>query len=348
MFVPFRFTNEKLHLLDQRELPDKENWLVLTSASEVANAIKNMAVRGAPAIGCCAAWGFYLGASKLVDAQVPFEDFSRKLAEIKSMLASTRPTAVNLFWALDEMEKVKPNFNHIAAYLDALKSKAKTIEDEDRKNCQFIGENALSLFSSEKKWSILTHCNAGALATAGYGTALGIVRSLYSKGNLEMVWANETRPRQQGARLTVWELMKDGIPVTLLADTASGYLLSQNKVDAIITGADRIADNGDTANKIGTYTLAVLAQRHNIPFYVAAPLSTIDTSLKSGDEIDIEQRDPREVTFINGKLITPADALAYNPAFDLTPKDLITAVITEKGIVYPGTGSINPYSVKRQ
>ncbi|MDA3864008.1 MAG: S-methyl-5-thioribose-1-phosphate isomerase [Deltaproteobacteria bacterium] len=340
MFVPFRFNNEKLHLLDQRQLPDKENWLVFSSAREVANAIKNMAVRGAPAIGCCAAWGFYLGARKLIADQVSSEDFARKLAEIKFMLASTRPTAVNLFWALEEMEKINPDSQDSGAYLDALKRKAKTIEDEDRQSCQLIGTNALSLFSVEKNWSILTHCNAGALATAGYGTALGVIRSLHSRGSLEMVWADETRPRQQGARLTVWELMKDDIPVTLVADTASGYLLSQNKVDAIITGADRIADNGDTANKIGTYTLAVLAKRHNIPFYVAAPLSTIDTSLKSGDEIEIEQRDPREVTFINGKLITPAHAQAFNPAFDLTPKDLITAIITEKGIIYPGTGSI--------
>jgi len=300
---PIRWKGDRLELLDQRLLPDKKKYVTCRTAQQVANAIRDMVVRGAPAIGCAAAFGVVLGKG------------SPKAYEA---LAKSRPTAVNLFWALERMRKAKD-----------LESEALSIFREDLKSNHAIGKLGAELIPDRAR--VMTHCNTGALATSGHGTALGIIRSAKSKK--VSVIANETRPYLQGARLTAWECVQENIPCTLITDNMAGHLMSRGEVDVVVVGADRIAANGDTANKIGTYALAVLAQRHGIPFYVAAPSSTFDLSIPDGTRIPIEERSADEVTGYRGTRWAPRGIKVRNPAFDVTPAELITAIICEKGIV---------------
>lgn len=303
-------------LLDQRLLPNEEVWLRLENSTDVANAIRNMAVRGAPAIGIAAAYGMALAAKNGED---------RNLAA--STLKNSRPTAVNLFWAVDRMLQIEP------WTFEAALGEAKTIELEDVQMNLAIGEHGMSLLEPGAR--ILTVCNTGALATGGHGTALGIIRSMHYEGHEVFVYSCETRPRQQGLRLTAFELLREGIPFSSIADGAAGYLMALGKVDCVIVGADRIAANGDSANKIGTYALAVLAKHHGIPFYVAAPSSTLDLSLASGSDIPIEERDASELTEVEGHRVAPSGCPVWNPAFDVTPGELISAIITEDGVYRP-------------
>lgn len=323
----------KLQLLDQTLLPGKQISLELTKYEQVAEAIKTMKVRGAPAIGIAAAYGLVL-ASKVYRGNNR-NIFREYLQEAKKILAATRPTAVNLFWALERMEKVwndnaDKNFEEL---IELLEQEAEAIEREDLE-----GNKRMGLYGSElvpQGANILTHCNAGALAVSGYGTALGIVRAAHEQGKVQEVYADETRPLLQGARLTAWELLEDGIPVTLITDNMAAYLMKLGKVDLVIVGADRITAQGDVANKIGTYGLAILANYHGIPFYVAAPSSTIDMSLELGEQIPIEEREHDEVRRIGGVLIAPEGVRVFNPAFDVTPAKLVTAIITEFGVLKP-------------
>jgi methylthioribose-1-phosphate isomerase len=302
---PIRWKGDRLELLDQRLLPDKTAYVTCRSAEEVAHAIRDMVVRGAPAIGCAAAFGVVL---------------SRGSPESFEVLAKSRPTAVNLFWALERMKKAKN--------LDA---EAIAIYEEDLAANRAMGKLGAELIREGAR--VMTHCNTGALATAGYGTALGVIRSAKDK-NISVI-ANETRPYLQGARLTAWELVQEGIPCTLITDSMAGHLMSRGEVDLVIVGADRIAANGDVANKIGTYPLAVLAKRHGIPFYVAAPLSTFDPKISDGSHIPIEERPASEVTGYRGTRWAPEGVSVRNPAFDVTPAELVTGIICEKGIAYP-------------
>lgn len=332
-FYTIRFDGEKVSMLDQRLLPEQEIYYSYTDYKEVAKAIKEMIIRGAPAIGIAAAFGIALGA-KNIDT-LDKDEFKAKFDEILDEFAKTRPTAVNLFWAINRMKRTfyeSPclSLNEIK---DELVLKAKRIYEEDVLTCKKIGENGEALIKDG--YSILTHCNAGALATSEFGTALSVIRAAHKKGKKINVYADETRPYLQGARLTAWELNKDGIPVTVICDNMAGYLMSQRKVDFIVVGADRIAANGDTANKIGTYSLAVLAKYHNIPFYIAAPLSTFDFNIQSGVDIPIEERPATEITHFAGKRLVPEGVNVYNPSFDVTPAELITGIITEKGVVKP-------------
>ena len=304
-----RWTGDTLELLDQRSLPQETVYVVCRTAAQTADAIRDMVVRGAPAIGCAAAFGLALEALRGGD-----------LAAAEKVLAASRPTAVNLFWALDRMRGVAD------AALEAV-----AIYEEDIAANRRMGELGAGLIADGAR--IMTHCNAGALATAGHGTALGVIRSARDAGKRVSVIANETRPYLQGARLTAWEMVQENIPVALITDNMAGHLISRGEVDLIIVGADRIAANGDAANKIGTYTLAVLAQRHRIPFYVAAPLSTFDAKLADGSAIPIEERPAAEVTGYRGMRWAADGVQVYNPAFDVTPADLITAIITERGVV---------------
>jgi methylthioribose-1-phosphate isomerase len=296
----------------------------------VAEAIRSMVIRGAPAIGVAAAMGVALGALK-----APAKTFDRELARIISVLGKTRPTAVNLFWALQRMRNVytENRSQGIESVQRALREEAKKIYQEDIAANRQLGKFGAGLLRNAKR--IMTHCNAGALATAGYGTALGVLRALKDSGQQFEVWVNETRPFLQGARLTAWELKKEKIPATLITDNMAGYMMQKGKVDAVVVGCDRVAANGDVANKIGTYTLAVLARRHGICFYVAGPTSSIDLQCRSGDDIPIEQRDSREVSHIFGKSLAPKGTAVCNPAFDVTAQELISAIITEKGVIYP-------------
>ncbi|HZM36885.1 MAG TPA: S-methyl-5-thioribose-1-phosphate isomerase [Burkholderiales bacterium] len=300
---PIRWRGDRLELLDQRLLPDKTVYLTCRTAGEVAKAIKDMVVRGAPAIGCAAAFGIVL---------------SKGSSQAYEALKKSRPTAVNLFWALERMKKAKD-----------LEAEAKAIYEEDVAANRAMGEVGAALIPENAR--IMTHCNAGALATAGYGTALGVIRS--SKSKKISVIANETRPYLQGARLTAYEMVQEGIPVTLITDSMAGHLMSRGEVDVVVVGADRIAANGDVANKIGTYALAVLAKRHGIPFYVAAPLSTFDPSIPDGSKIPIEERGAEEVTGYRDARWAPHGISVRNPAFDVTPAELVTGIITEKGVV---------------
>jgi methylthioribose-1-phosphate isomerase len=304
-----RWKSDRLELLDQRKLPDETTYVTCRTAAETAAAIRDMVVRGAPAIGCAAAFGIALDARRGAD-----------LAAAGTILAQSRPTAVNLFWALERMRRAADP-----------QSEALAIYAEDLAACRTMGAHGAALIPDGAR--IMTHCNAGALATAGHGTALGVIRSARDAGKSVSVIANETRPYLQGARLTAWEMVQEKIPVTLIADNMAGHLMSCGDVDLVIVGADRIAANGDTANKIGTYTLAVLAQRHGLPFYVAAPLSTFDASLKDGSQIPIEERASAEVTGYGGKRWAPEGVSVRNPAFDVTPAELITAIITERGVL---------------
>lgn len=300
-------------MLDQRVLPGREDWLSLSSYEEVVDAIRDMAVRGAPAIGVAAAYGMALAALKGEDK-----------ATAKAALAGSRPTAVNLFWALDRIDAL-PSWS----YEEVLRE-AQEIEQEDLEMNRAIGRHGAALI--QPNWNVLTICNTGALATAGHGTALGVIRSAHAEGKNIHVYSCETRPRQQGLRLTAYELVKEGIPFHSIADGAAGSLMRLGKVDCVIAGADRIAANGDTANKIGTYSLAVLAKHHGLPFFIAAPSSTLDPSLRNGDAIPIEERSAEELTHIEGVCTAPEGCPVYNPAFDVTPGELIDAIITERGV----------------
>jgi len=318
----------KVRLIDQTKLPQEEVYLELSDYRDVAEAIKTLRVRGAPAIGIAAAYGLALGASG-IKAQSK-KEFLAKLSIISDELAATRPTAVNLFWALRRMNRVADETKSADEIKSALLAEAKRIDAEDEVMERTLSRHGSSLVKDG--YTIMTHCNTGALA-AGYGTALGVVRYARERGKKLHVFACETRPLLQGARLTAWELARYRIPYTLIADTMTGYFLSQGKIDCVIVGADRIASNGDVANKIGTYNLAVLAMENGVPFYVAAPTSTIDTSIESGSRIPIEQRNPDEVTHIRGIPVAPKGARAANPAFDVTPHRYISAIITERGIL---------------
>ncbi len=328
--------NNVLKLVDQRKLPFRETYINCRSAENVARAIKDMVVRGAPAIGVAAAYGVALAALRYGGkSKKEFKSYINKSLKI---LEETRPTAANLFWALDRMRGALSR--HVGLGIDETREKvieeAREIEREDLEINFKLSRNGIKIFKETgKKIKILTHCNAGALATSGYGTAIGVIKSLNKEGRLASVIVDETRPFLQGARLTSWELYQEEIPFFIISDSMAGYFMSKKEVDAVIVGADRIALNGDTANKIGTLSLSILARFYHIPFYVAAPISTIDIKIKTGDDIPIEQRDEREVREISGKTIIPEFMPVKNPAFDVTPADNVTAIITERGLIYP-------------
>ncbi len=331
--IQWNTDNRSLTLLDQTMLPREETYLEYTDPGEVALAIRELVVRGAPAIGCAAAYGVALAAFRYTGND-PAE-LAAAVQEAMQALGRSRPTAVNLFWALDRMEGLLDSLegepcDDIRA---ALENEAIRIFTEDLAACRTMGDFGARLVSHKAK--ILTHCNAGALATAGYGTALGVIRSAFRDGKVSMVWVDETRPVLQGARLTAWEMVQEGIPATLITDSMAGAIMAAGEVDFIVVGSDRIAANGDVANKIGTYGLAVLAKRHNIPFVVAAPVSTIDFNIPSGEDIPIEERDPVEVMGYGNERWAPEGINIYNPAFDVTPAELVTAIVTEKGVLDP-------------
>lgn len=321
-------------MVDQTVVPYEYKFVNITSGEEMFNAIRNMIVRGAPAIGIAGAHGIVLFAQEGQNKFSSKEDFVTWLIGKAEYMKTSRPTAVNLMWACQkQIEVIKNSNSDIAGIIDKLKQNAIKLENEDIEINKKIGDYGAEVVP--KGATILTHCNAGALATVGYGTALGVVRSAFAKDNTIQVFADETRPRQQGARITTFELAMDGIPVTLITDGMCSYFMRKGMIDMVVVGADRIAANGDTANKIGTYTVAIAAKYHNIPFYIAAPLSTIDTSIKTGAEIPIEERSHEEVTHINGKRICAEGVNIINPGFDVTSHELITGIITEKGILKP-------------
>jgi len=319
----------RLRVLDQTRLPQEEVYLELSRYQDVASAIAELKVRGAPAIGVAGAYGVALGALKIKASSR--ENFLGKLRAITQTIANTRPTARNLFRAIDRMQQIAESSKDIGQIKTALINEAIKIQTEEAEATRRLSQ--LGAERVEDGSTILTHCNTGALATADYGTALGVIKKAWEQGKKLRVIATETRPLLQGARITAWELKKAGIPFTLITDSMAGYFMSKGEVDCVIVGADRIAANGDTANKIGTYTLAVLAKEHGIPFYVAAPTTTIDLTLASGAEIPIEERSPEEVTHIHGVAIAPEGIQVQNPAFDITPHKYITAIITENGII---------------
>jgi methylthioribose-1-phosphate isomerase len=330
-FRTIEWRDNKVIMIDQTKLPGEEVYNEYCDFKSVAEAIRGMVIRGAPAIGVAAAMGVALGAGEIIaDTE---ESFFRQLSNVCDVMAATRPTAVNLFWAIERMKQIAETHRGcgLRKIREALQREAIHIEQQDLAICRSIGKNGCSLIKEGA--TVLTHCNAGGLATAGYGTALGVIRAAHEAGKNINVFADETRPWLQGARLTAWELMKDGIPVTLIADNMAGYLMNKGEIDCCIVGADRIAANGDTANKIGTYSVAVLAKENKIPFYVAAPLSTFDFTLQTGAEIPIEERHSREVTHLAGQQVAPGGVKVRNPAFDVTPARYITAIITEKGVV---------------
>lgn len=329
MVFTMKWESAQLTILDQTALPSAVQYITCTDYKRVCTAIRRLEVRGAPAIGAAAAYGLVLGAKTI--AADNFVDFIAALRLVKDELASTRPTAVNLFWALEKMWQVVENNSTIEKCLLALEQEAEKIFAEDILANKKMGEYGASLIT--KPINILTHCNAGALATCGWGTALGVIRTAHLQNKVKMVYADETRPLLQGSRLTSWELSADKIPVTLLMDNMAGWAMKLGKIDMVIVGADRITSCGDTANKIGTYSVAVLAKRHNIPFYIAAPLSTFDFTLHCGDEIPIEERHADEMKYIQSVQTAPLDINVFNPAFDVTPHELITGIITEHGII---------------
>lgn len=332
---PVCWQNERVLLIDQNRLPNEYTQVEISRCEDMAEAIRTMIVRGAPAIGVAAAYGMYLGARELTTTDR--DEFLTKLTEIGKTLRATRPTAVNLFWAIDRMEHTaRTTFGSVAQISQQLLVAAQQINAEDIETCKAIGAHGLAVLpSSPAKLCLLTHCNAGALATAGYGTALGVVRSAWTQGRLARLYADETRPRLQGARLTSWECVQEGIPVTIISDSMAAHCMKQGLIDAVVVGADRIAANGDAANKIGTYSLALVAKAHHIPFFVAAPRSTIDFSLSDGSLIPIEERHPSELYQIGETIVCPPGVEFYNPAFDVTPAHLIQAIITEFGAFPP-------------
>ncbi|MGQ0763184.1 MAG: S-methyl-5-thioribose-1-phosphate isomerase [Acidobacteriota bacterium] len=334
MIKTVEWTKEGVRMLDQRLLPNEEKYLTLYSYEEVAHAIKKMVVRGAPAIGVAAAMGLALGASQSVSTSLPDLEFDFKY--MCEVMGATRPTAVNLFWAIERMRDVikkakAEGVRDIEEVRTRLVKEAQAIFQEDIDSNRAIGRHGAELINDGA--TVLTHCNAGALATAGdYGTALGVIRGAVDAGKRVAVIADETRPFLQGARLTAWELSKDNIPVTVITDNMAGHVMKQGKVDCVVVGADRIAANGDAANKIGTYMVAVLAKQHDIPFYVAAPFSTVDLATATGEDIPIEERDPREVTHMREHQLTPDGVGVHNFAFDVTPNEMIAAIITDRGV----------------
>ena len=330
-FRTIQWRDDKVVMLDQTLLPGEEIYNEYGDYREVAEAIKGMIIRGAPAIGVAAAMGIALGARDIIADT--FESFYQQLNNVCDVMGKTRPTAVNLFWAIERMKRVAAENRHleIAELRTILEEEAIRVEAEDLQICRDIGRYGAPLIPENA--TVLTHCNAGGLATAGYGTALGVIRAAHEAGKNIRVFADETRPWLQGARLTCWELMKEKIPVTLISDNMAGYFMHKGEISCCVVGADRIAANGDTANKIGTYSVAVLAKENNIPFYVAAPTSTLDLSLATGSEIPIEERHSREVTHIQGVSLAPERVEVRNPAFDVTPSRYITGIITEKGVV---------------
>jgi methylthioribose-1-phosphate isomerase len=325
---PIEWLDGKLRILDQSKLPREQILADLDNYRDVVLAIKEMRVRGAPAIGIAAAYGIALGASgiKTIDK----DEFMAQLNQVVQAFAASRPTAVNLFQAINRMKEAARG-DGVTEIRNSLINEAKQIQQEEMSATKKLSQLGAELIKDG--FTVLTHCNAGPLATAGYGTALGVIKAAKEQGKKVSVFVTETRPLLQGARLTTWELTQEGIPVTLITDSMAGYFMQQKKIDCVIVGADRIAANGDVANKIGTYTLAVLAKESKIPFYVAAPTSTIDLSLSSGDKIPIEERSPEEVTHIQGTPVAPEGIRAANPAFDVTPHSYITAIITEKGVI---------------
>ena len=328
-FKIIEWLGDRVRVIDQTRLPHEEVFLDLDNYLQVADAIKELRIRGAPDIGVAAAYGFALGAQKIeADSKV---EFLAQLRPVSETLSSSRPTAVNLFWALEKMNRVAQSGEDVSKIKKGLLAEARKIEAENDEANRRLSELGSELI--QEGFTILTHCNAGSLATAGYGTALGIIKMAREQGKRIEVYATETRPLLQGARLTTWELLKENIPVTLITDSMAGYFMNKGEIDCVIVGADRIAANGDVANKIGTYTLAVLAMENAIPFYVAAPLSTIDLSLPTGEDIPIEERSPDEVTHIQGIRIAADGVRAANPAFDVTPHSYVTAIITEKGVI---------------
>ena len=334
-----RWNEDHFEMIDQRILPAEFEYISYTTANQVADGIRDMVVRGAPAIGCAAAYGVALAALNLQDASS--DEFNRGMEDAFEVLAQSRPTAINLFWAIDRMRLVMNSAQGSSKEIaNILLDEAHEIKREDIEINRAMGKNGAELLDDGAR--VLTHCNAGALATAGHGTALGVFRSAVEAGKKISVIADETRPFLQGARLTAWEMVQENIPVTLISDNMSGHLMSHGEIDAIVVGTDRVAGNGDVANKIGTYMVAVLAQRHNIPFYVACPLSTIDRSIASGKEIPIEERPEDEVTGYRDCQWAAKGVKVRNPAFDVTPADLVTGLITEKGVVLnPTTEKIN-------
>jgi methylthioribose-1-phosphate isomerase len=333
MIKTIEWKNGRVVMIDQRKLPQKETYVQCSNTRQVAKAIREMVIRGAPAIGIAAAMGLALGAKEI--KVVSREDFKTRFDKICKAMGTARPTAVNLFWAIDRMRKVvedNPD-QQVESLKKILIREARKLLSEDieiNKRMGSIGQRVI-----KKKATVLTHCNAGALATGGYGTALGVIRAAREAGKAVRVIADETRPFLQGTRLTAWELAREHIPVTLITDNMAGCFMQKGCIDLVIVGADRIAANGDTANKIGTYSVAVLAKAHGIPFYVAAPCSTIDVRIKSGEGIPIEERKEMEVTHVGGKRMAPMGISVLNPAFDVTPHAYITGIITEKGIVKP-------------
>jgi methylthioribose-1-phosphate isomerase len=330
MFRTIDWSGGAVVMLDQTRLPAEVIYRRYERAEEVAEAIRTMVIRGAPAIGVAAAMGIALGMREPGESSMA--DLDRRMEALAKIFAATRPTAVNLFWAINRMRRTFESARSLtpAGAVEELEREALLIRDEDIEMNRRMGRHGEPLIPESAR--VLTHCNAGALATAGYGTALGVIRAAVEKGKKVHVLADETRPFLQGARLTAWELAQDGIPVTLITDNAAGHFISRGEVDLAIVGADRIAANGDVANKIGTYSVAVLAKESNIPFYVAAPLSTIDLSLASGKEIPIEERDPEEVKHAGTTRMAPEEVPARHPAFDVTPARFVTAIITEAGV----------------
>src|SRR5712671_4512083 len=319
-------------MVDQRKLPAQEIYVRCRTAADVAKAIRTMVIRGAPAIGVAAAYGIALGMRK--STATGTQKFAAEFYKMCELMAATRPTAVNLFWAIERMKRAFAEGANAGESVDQIKDRldreAEAVHDEDVANCRAMGAHGSAVVPDDAR--ILTHCNAGALATAGYGTALGVIRGAVEAGKHVAVFADETRPFLQGARLTAWELVRDGIQTTVITDNMAGSLMRQGGVNFVVVGADRIAANGDTANKIGTYSMAVLAREHNIPFYVAAPLSTIDLKTLDGSQIPIEERHAKEVSHIKGTQLAPDGALIWNPAFDVTPHRFIAGIITERGI----------------
>lgn len=330
MIPTIEWHGKTVRMIDQRKLPGRKEWYICRGYVDVIKAIEKMVIRGAPAIGVAAGMGLALGASSIRDRS--YGGFRDRFGEMAGRMVEARPTAVNLRWATERMSRLVAGMagKPVEVIQKALKKESEKILAEDIEINRKIGKNGQKLVP--KKSTILTHCNAGALATGGYGTALGVVRAAHEAGKLGTVIADETRPWFQGLRLTAFELMEDGIPVTVIVDNAAGSLMRQKKIDLVITGADRIAANGDVANKIGTYQVAVLAKENRIPFYVAAPLSTIDMSIKSGDMIPVEERQPEEISHYRNRAIGPSGVKTLNPAFDITPNRYVTAIITEKGI----------------
>jgi methylthioribose-1-phosphate isomerase len=335
MLPTIEWQDDVVVMVDQRKLPAQEVYVRCRTAQEVAKSIRTMVIRGAPAIGVAAAMGLALGARK--SKAKGTKQFAAEFTKICDLMAATRPTAVNLFWAIDRMKGVFADAAQAGASPDEIAARlteeARRIHDEDVASCRAMGAHGAALVPDHAR--VLTHCNAGALATAGYGSALGVIRAAVEQGKHLAVFADETRPFLQGARLTAWELVREGIETTVITESMAGPLMREGEIDLVVVGADRIAANGDVANKIGTYTVAVLAKEHGVPFYVAAPLSTVDLATPDGAHIPIEERDQREVTHFGSTRVTPVGALIRNPAFDVTPHRYISAIVTERGVIHP-------------